>query len=61
VGVHFEAPGFAPDDEYFHLPPQQPKRVVFHPLAGTRTWRGVVLALNAAQPAAIGLREAEAS
>lgn len=54
VGVHFETPGFVPDDEYFHLPPQQERHIVFRPLPGARAWRGVVQALNAAQPAAIG-------
>jgi beta-mannosidase len=54
LGVHFETPGYAPNDEFFHLPPQQDHRVVFRPLPGARSWRGVVSALNAAQPAAIG-------
>lgn len=53
LGVHFETPGFAASDEFFHLPPQQEARVVFRPLPGARGWRGVVGALNAAQPAAI--------
>lgn len=53
LGVHFETPGFAPDDEFFHLPPQQDKRIVFRPLPGAKGWRGVVQALNAAQPSAI--------
>ena len=56
VGVHFETPGYVADDEYFHLPPRQHKRVVFRPLSGAKAWRGVALALNAAQPAPIGLQ-----
>ena len=54
LGVHFETPGYAPSDEFFHLPPQQEARIMFRPLAGARGWRGVVSALNAAQAAAIG-------
>ena len=53
LGVHFETPGYVASDEFFHLPPQQETRVVFRPLPGARGWRGVVSALNAAQPAAI--------
>jgi beta-mannosidase len=53
LGVHFETPGYAASDEFFHLPPQQERHIVFHPLPGARAWRGVVSALNAAQPAAI--------
>jgi beta-mannosidase len=53
LGVHFETPGFVPSDEFFHLPPRQEACVVFRPLPGARGWRGVVGALNAAQPTAI--------
>jgi beta-mannosidase len=53
LGVHFDTPGYVPSDEFFHLPPQQQARIVFRPLPGARGWRGVVSALNAAQPAAI--------
>ena len=53
LGVHFETPGYVPSDEFFHLPPRQEALVVFRPLPGARTWRGVVSALNSAQPGAI--------
>jgi len=53
LGVNFETPGYVASDDFFHLPPQQEARIVFRPLPGARAWRGVVNALNAAQPAAI--------
>ena len=53
LGIHFEAPGYAPDDEFFHLPPGQQHKVVFRPDAPARPWWGRVLALNAVSSVAI--------
>ena len=53
LGVHFEAPGYQPDDEFFHLSPGQVQRVVFCPDAAVRPWWGRVLALNATAGTAI--------
>ncbi len=47
-GVRLSAPGFLPDDNYFHLPPARSKTVTFAPLsnAGRRTLKASIEALN---------------
>jgi beta-mannosidase len=40
LGVHFDAPGYLPDDDYFHLAPGSERTVILrssahHPLTGT--------------------------
>jgi beta-mannosidase len=55
--VHFDAPGWQADDEYFDLAPGGEHQVVFAPLApGRRPWRAQVHALNARQP--VGVNDA---
>jgi beta-mannosidase len=52
--VHFDAPGWQADDEYFDLAPAGERRVSFTPLAaGRRPWRAQVHALNARQPVSV--------
>ncbi len=53
LGVHFEAPGYVADDEFFHLSPGQLHRVLFRPHGAVRPWWGQVLALNSTAAAAI--------
>lgn len=57
LSVHFEVPGWLPDDEYFHLAPQEQRTVTLRPLpppaARPRVWRGTVQAVNLAQPVVI--------
>jgi beta-mannosidase len=53
VGVHFEAPGYQADDEFFHLAPGQTHRVTFCLEGAPRPWWGRVMALNAASGAAM--------
>jgi beta-mannosidase len=56
-GVHFEVDGWAPDDEYFHLPPGGRRVLRFMPWAGQprRAWRASVSAINALAPSAVPL------
>jgi len=54
LGVHFDAPGFSADDEYFHLVPGEERLVVLSPKWATgRPWSGFVQAINAAGPIAV--------
>lgn len=53
LGVHFEAPGYQADDEFFHLSPGQAHSVLFRPDGVARPWWGRVLALNASSATAI--------
>jgi beta-mannosidase len=46
--AHFDAANFLPDDNYFHLVPNRPKRVSLESLDGS-TLRGFVEALNLAE------------
>jgi beta-mannosidase len=49
LGVHVEAAGWAPSDQYFHLVPGDERLLTLQPLDGRqRPWRCVVQALNAA-------------
>jgi beta-mannosidase len=51
--VHFESPGYLPDDEFFHLVPGRVRQVRFRPHGTPKPWWGSVLALNAEGAAAI--------
>lgn len=57
-GVHFDAPGWRPDDEFFHLAPAGSRTLHLSPVvAGHRAWRATIAALNC-PPASIPLRAA---
>ena len=60
-GVSFEAKGFLPDDNYFHLPPGRRKVVHFAPLQdpGAR-FRPTLEALNLKDPLPIRPKEVPA-
>ncbi len=49
-GVHFEVPGFQADDDYFHLPPDTPVRVLLR-RRGNQPLCGSVHAVNSMQGA----------
>jgi beta-mannosidase len=51
-GVHFDIPGYTPDDEYFHLMPREEARVVLRGVAG-RLPAGRVHAANSFSSAAV--------
>jgi beta-mannosidase len=52
--AHFDAAKFLPDDNYFHLVPNRPKRVSLQSLDGSRL-RGFVEALNLDESIQIGV------
>jgi beta-mannosidase len=54
-GVHFDAPGWRPEDEFFHVAPGGCRTVNFVPVASRqRAWRSSISALNG-QSTAIAL------
>jgi beta-mannosidase len=54
--AHFDAAKYLPDDNYFHLVPNRPKRVVLKSLDGSKL-RGFVEALNLDEAVRIGVSE----
>jgi beta-mannosidase len=56
-GVHFEIPGFEPDDEYFHLAPGAERHVLLRP-TGDRPLAGWVHASNSTHGAAVEVEAA---
>ena len=52
TAVHFETPGFEPDNDFFHLPPGDVAHVRLH-RTGDRPLAGFVHALNGAHPVRI--------
>lgn len=44
--VRLNAKHYLPEDNYFHLPPGEEKRVLFHPLGKSTSFRGEIEALN---------------
>ena len=54
LGVHFDAPGYGADQEYFHAVADDEYVVTFEPLgASPRPWHGTVSAVNALAPTTI--------
>lgn len=59
--VSFDAKGFLPDDNFFHLPPSRHKLVRFTPLDGAvAKFRATLEALNLKNPVAIRVKETTA-
>src|SRR5208282_1344948 len=55
--VRFDAPGFLPDDAYFHLKPGRPKNVRFTGRRGGGRWRVSLEALNLRNPIICTLKD----
>jgi hypothetical protein len=51
--VALEVPGFMPDDNYLHVEPGEPRRVVLRAETPERPLRGTAHALNGSAPVSI--------
>ena len=55
--VSFDAKGFLPSDNYFHLVPGRDKTVLLRPTGGSVKFKGYVEAMNLREPVRIALRK----